>query len=180
MKRVLALVALALVISVSIVAGTLAMYVVEIDDLAEGSVVAKEFILVEGETDTFETNVQIAPGETVDWDFSVRNYDGGIVSETGMDLVFSIDIAGITEGKAIDPLLVTVKDEDNQVVDTKIGTGTITIKDEFPLDEEGQDKSYTVSIEWPWETDGVDDIEYAGEGYGTAITVSVTGTQKEK
>ena len=44
MKRTLVIMFLVLAISTSIIAGTMAMYVVEIDDLTEGSVVAKEFV----------------------------------------------------------------------------------------------------------------------------------------
>ncbi len=182
MKRALSIIALVLVISTSIVAGTLAMYVVEIDDLAEGSVVAKEFILVEGETNTFEENIKIAPGETVDWMFSVKNYDGTVVSETGMDLEFDITLADAEDKTAIVPLVVTVKNEDQEEVgvqEIENGTGTITFTDKFELSEEGQEKTYTVAVEWPWETEGVDDIDFAGTSNGTAIKVSVTGTQSE-
>ncbi len=184
MKRTLLVAALVLAISTSIIAGTMAMYVVEIDDLAEGSVVAKEFALEPGETDTFENNVKIAPGETVDWEFSVKNYDeNDVVSETAMDLDFAVTLADAEGKDAIVPLLVTVKDENEQTVTPETstvqdGSGTITFTDEFLLADQGQEKTYTVSIEWPWETTGVDDIDYAGAGYGTAITVSVTGTQK--
>ena len=87
MKRTLVIMFLVLAISTSIIAGTMAMYVVEIDDLAEGSVVAKEFVLKPGETNTFAEDVEIAPGESVDWEFSVKNYEGGVVSETAMDLI---------------------------------------------------------------------------------------------
>ncbi len=179
MKRALIVVALVLVISVSLVAGTLAMYVIEIDDLAEGSVVAKEFILKPGATNTFAENVKIAPGETVDWTFSVKNHDGGFISETAMDLYFAIDLAASNNKSAIDPLVVTVKDEneDDITLAQDSGSGVWTFTDEFELEEEGQEKTYTVSIAWPWETTGVDDIDYAGSGFGTAVTVSVTGTQ---
>ncbi len=184
MKRTLLVVALVLAISTSIIAGTMAMYVVEIDELAEGSVVAKEFVLAGGPgTDSFEAGVEIAPGETVDWEFSVKNYDGNIVSETGMDLDFKVAIAGTEEDNAIAPLVVTVKDNNNDVVTpgenstyTGTGTGTITFADAFALEPEGQEKTYTVSIEWPWE--GTNDIQYAGADFGTSIKVSVTGTQQ--
>lgn len=179
MKRTLTVVALVLVISISMIAGTMAYYVTTIDDLATGSVVAKEFILLENGTDTFDTGVKIAPGETVDWQFSVKNYDGTKISETGMNLAFTIELAK-ADGKtgAIAPLVVTVTDEGNETVGTTItGTGTITFDDEFPLEDGAQEKTFTVSIVWPWETDDVDDTEYAGAGYGTALTVSVTGTQ---
>lgn len=177
MKRALIVVALVLVISVSLVAGTLAMYVIDIDDLAEGSVVAKEFILEPGETDTFEENVKIAPGETVHWTFSVKNHDGVTISETAMELDFAIDLAAAGEKAAIEPLVVTVKGEnDAEVTLTQdVNSGAWTFTDEFGLGETGQEKTYTVSIEWPWE--GTNDIAYAGAGFGTAVTVSVTGTQ---
>lgn len=179
MKRALIVVALVLVISVSLVAGTLAMYVIDIDDLAEGSVVAKEFILKPGETDTFEENVKIAPGETVDWTFSVKNHDGGTISETAMDLSFAIDLAAAENKYVIEPLLVMVKGEnDAEVTLTQdVNSGAWTFTDEFKLGETGQEKTYTVSIEWPWETEGVNDYDYAGAGFGTAVTVSVTGIQ---
>lgn len=177
MKRALIVVALVLVISVSLVAGTLAMYVIEIDDLAEGSVVAKEFILKPGDTNTFAENVKIAPGETVDWTFSVKNHDEGIVSETAMDLYFAIDLDDAGEKDAIEPLVVTVKDEneDDITLAQDSGSGVWTFTDEFALSETGQEKTYTVSIAWPWE--GTNDIAYAGAGHATAVKVSVTGTQ---
>ncbi|NMB41931.1 MAG: hypothetical protein GX996_08350 [Firmicutes bacterium] len=186
MKRTLLVAALVLAVSTSIIAGTLAMYTVSLPNLAEGSVVAKEFVLKPGETNTFsEEIVGIAPGETVDWDFSVKNYDGEIVSETGMDLEFTVDITDTDENNAIAPLVVTIKDQDKEegqeVVGTKTGTGTVTFTDEdgFEANVSGE-KTYTVSIEWPWETEDVNDIDYAGADYGTSIKVSVTGTQQQQ
>ena len=58
MKKALTIVALVLILSTSVIAGTLAMYTTTIDNIAEGSVVAKEFILVEGGTDTFTKNLK--------------------------------------------------------------------------------------------------------------------------
>jgi DNA modification methylase len=52
---------------------------------------------------------------------------------------------------------------------------TYTFADEFELKDEGQEKTYTVAINWP---DGENDIDYAGADFGTALAVSVTGTQK--
>jgi hypothetical protein len=177
MKKALVLTALVLLISLSLIAGTLAMYVIEIDDLAKGSVVAKEFILEKGVTNTFSDDVKIAPGETVEWEFSVKNYDGQTISETAMGLDFAIELTA-PEGKdLIEPLEVTVIDEDEeQLQTTTTSEGVITFADEFELDVEGQEKTYTVAINWP--SNNEVDIDYAGAGYGTALTVSVTGTQK--
>ena len=81
------------------------------------------------------------------------------------------------EGKElIAPLEVTVFDENNNPVETTTeGATTYTFADEFELKDEGQEKTYTVAINWP---DGENDIDYAGADFGTALAVSVTGTQK--
>lgn len=177
MKKALTITALVLLISLSLIAGTLAMYVVEIDDLAEGSVVAKEFILEEGVTNTFSDDVKIAPGETVEWEFSVKNHDGTAVSETAMDLYFAIELTAPEGKELIAPLKVTVFDENNNPVETTTeGATTYTFTDEFELGDEGQEKTYTVAINWP--SDDAVDINYAGADFGTALAVSVTGTQK--
>jgi hypothetical protein len=176
MKKGLVIVALVLVLSTSIIAGTLAMYTTSIDNLATGSVVAKEFVLLENGTDSFTENVKIAPSETVNWQFSVKNYDGSVVSETAMGLDFNIDVKA-ADGKAmIDPLVVTVKDQNGNVVGTRTGSGPIQYNSSFALDSNGQQKTYTVSVNWP-SNDAVD-INYAGASYGAAVSVSVTGTQE--
>ncbi len=175
MKKIVTIVALVLVISTSVIAGTLAMYTTSIDDLAEGSVVAKEFILTEGGTDTFTRNVAIAPGETQDFQFSVRNYDGSIVSETAMALAFDVDVAAAEGKDLIAPLQIAVKDSSGNTVGSVTGSGRIDFDDAFALNTQGQEKIYTAVITWP---DGSADIDYAGAGFGTAVKVSVTGTQK--
>jgi hypothetical protein len=175
MKKFLTAAFLILAVTTSIVAGSLALYTTRIDDLAEGSVVAKEFVLVEGGTDTFATNVKVAPGETNTWQFSVRNYEGALVSETAMNLAFAVDVQA-TEGKAaIAPLTVTVTNEAGDVLGEAVtGTGTISFGDFFALTELGQENVYTVTVTWP---SGEGDTAYAGAGYGTTVFVSVTGTQ---
>ena len=176
MKRTLLVAALVLAISTSIIAGTMAMYTITIDDLAQGSVVAKEFVLEPGQTNTFAEDVEIAPGERVEWEFSVKNYEGDVVSETAMDLDIAVDIDDAAGKDAIAPLEITIIDEDENVVGQETGTGSIEFDDEFDLDEDGQEKTYKVLIEWP--SDDEVDIDYAGADFGTSITVSVTGTQQ--
>ena len=176
MKKVLVIIALVTVLTTSIIAGTLAMYTTSIDNLATGSVVAKEFVLLENGSDSFVQNVKIAPTETVNWQFSVKNYDGAIVSETAMALDFDIQVAAADGKSMINPLVITVKDQDGNVVGTVTDSGTIAYNSEFTLDPSGQQKTYTVSVNWP-SNDAVD-INYAGSNYGAAVTVSVTGTQQ--
>lgn len=175
MKKTLVLLSLVLAIALSVLSGTLAVYTTTIANLADGNVVAKKFILLENGYDTFKENVKIAPTETVEWTFSVKNYDGNIVSETAMDLDFTVDIAASTDKEAIAPLIVTIK-KGNTVVGTITGTGSIIFDDEFALNEVGQEYTYTVIIDWP--SDDTIDINYAGSGFGTTISVSVTGTQQ--
>jgi len=74
MKKTLITLALVLLLATSVIAGTLAMYTTSIDNLSEGSVVAKEFILTKGGTDTFAQNVKLSPGESEEWKFSIKNY----------------------------------------------------------------------------------------------------------
>lgn len=175
MKKVLVIIALVTVLTTSIIAGTLAMYTTSIDNLATGSVVAKEFVMLENGSDTFTENVKIAPTETVNWQFGVKNYDGAVVSETAMALDFDIQVTAADGKSMIDPLVVTVKDQDGNVVGTVTGSGTIQYNSEFALNATGQQQTYTVSVNWP--SNDLTDIHYAGGNYGAAVTVSVTGTQ---
>jgi len=176
MKKQIITLALTLLLATSVVAGTLAMYTTSIDNLSEGSVVAKEFILSKGGTDTFTQNVKLAPGESEEWQFSVRNYDGNVISETAMDLDFKIDVTSANGKKTITPLVVSVMSSDGEILGTVAANGTIAFDDEFSLNDVGQEKTYTVSVVWPGNDNA--DINYAGSEYGTAVKVSVTGVQK--
>lgn len=176
MRKLLVMVLLISLICVSLVSGTFALYSITLDNLAEGSVVAKEFILLEDGEDTFEQNVKIAPAETVEWEFAIKNYDGNAISETAMDLDIKIDVKAADGKEAIQPLKVSVLNDEGQNVGDLTGVGLIEIDDEFILSDQGQSHTYKVVIEWP-SNDEVD-INYAGHGFGTALNVSVTGTQK--
>jgi hypothetical protein len=176
MKKGLILTALVLMIATSLIAGTLANYTTTIDALASGSVVAKEFILLESGTDTFESDVKIAPTETETWSFAVKNYNGAVISETAMDLDYTISVSASDGKSAIEPLIVSVVDSTNAVVATRTGAGTMTFDSGFSLDAQGQEEVYTVVIEWP--SNDTIDINYAGSGFGSTVSVSVTGMQE--
>lgn len=177
MKKVLLGMALVLAIAISVISGTMALYTTTIDEVADGSVVAKEFVLLENGSDTFKQDVAIAPGEAVNWTFSVKNYDGSVITETAMDLSFKLTISAADEMEAIQPLVITVKDEKGKTVGTQTGTGTISFADDFDLQATGQTHTYTVSIQWP-SSDSDSNYTSANGDFGTAISVSVTGTQK--
>ncbi|HZK42035.1 MAG TPA: hypothetical protein VFD14_03575, partial [Clostridia bacterium] len=65
-------------------------------------------------------------------------------------------------------------DTDEKIIETKDGIGKANITHG---NVESMEKTYIVKVQWPWKTDNVDDIEFAGAGYGSNLTVSVTGTQ---
>lgn len=177
MKKTLTIVALILAITVSLIAGTMSYYYTELEELAGGSVVAKEFVLKGDGEKTFDEAIKIAPGESRQWKF---NFTAS--SETGMDIKVKIDISEPDGLHAIEPLNFTVYenidgDEIRKIdtISTPSGTGTYEI--DLLQNENSLSKVYYVVAEWPWETDNVDDIEFAGAGYGSNLTVSVTGTQ---
>jgi hypothetical protein len=120
--------------------------------------------------------IKIAPLKPLTYQFSVKNYDASIVSETAMDLDFAIDVVAADGKSVIAPLVVTVKNAAGDTVGTVTSNGTIEFADEFELKATGQEKTFTVSVNWP--SDDNADIHYAGAGYGTALQVAVTGTQK--
>lgn len=171
MKRILTIMFLVLAISASLLAGTLSMYTITIDDLAEGNIVAKEFRFVSEGTDSFEQNVKIAPTEEVQWEFSVQNYEDDLITETDLYYRLTFQVEPTENKKAIEPLLVTVKD---QPVDTSEGIGTLDLYGEFLKRDVGQREDYEVKIYWP---STEDDILYAGEGFGTTVKVSAVARQ---
>jgi len=175
MKKLIFLLTLVLIMASSIVSGTLAMYTVSIDNLAEGSVVAKEFIFVGEGTNTFQQGLKIAPTETVQWQFKVKNYENHIVSETDMYYKLTLNVQALSDKNAIEPLTVTIKNSEGNVLNRVNGVGTFDVLGSFPLAVNGQEQDYLVEIYWPG--DGTSDINYAGGNYGTMINVDAVASQ---
>lgn len=175
MKKTIFLSVLILAIIGSVLGGTLATYTIKLDNFASGDVVAKEFIFLKDGEDTFQQNVKIAPTETVIWQLGVKNHDGSKITETDLyyKLVFNVHAA--TGRSAILPLIVTVKDSTGAVVSTVTGVGTMEVLGAFPLSTSPQRAGYTIEIHWPSNTDV--DINYAGDAFGTAISVSALASQ---
>jgi hypothetical protein len=159
----------------SIVAGTLAMYTTSIDNLAEGSVVAKEFVFVGEGTDSFRQGVKIAPSETVRWQFKVKNYEDHVITETDLFYKLTFNVAASAGKSAIAPLTVTVKDLQGNVLNSVTGVGAFDVLGSFPLSENGQERDYVVELHWP-SNDSVD-INYAGGDYGTTVNVDAAASQ---
>jgi hypothetical protein len=175
MKKLLLLSVLVLAIVSSVVAGTLANYTISIDSLAYGTVVGKEFVFIEDGMDTFSNSVKIAPGESVQWQFAVKNYSGSVVTETELYYKLTFKIQASTGKQAIDPLVVTVKDGNDNTVGMLTGTGTLSATGVFQLSNTGQDADFSLQIYWP-QNDSTD-MHYAGSGFGTSITVSALASQ---
>jgi len=175
MRKTLLLSLLALAIVCSITAGTLASYTVTIDLLANGSVQGKEFIFVEDGMDTFEQSIKIAPGETVKWQFAVKNYRENKVTETDLYYQLTFDIHASAGRSAIDPLVFTVIDREGIQIETLNGMGKLVISGSFPLSNDGQSDSYTLQIDWP-QDDAIDGV-YAGTNFGTSILVAGLASQ---
>ncbi|MEG2688305.1 MAG: hypothetical protein RSA24_03970 [Clostridia bacterium] len=174
MKKALVTLALTLVVVSSLVAGTLAMYTTTHDDFANNTVEAKEFTVVTTAEDNFTGNVQIAPGETVKMVFTVNNFKGTTITETEMDLDIKVTLKEAAGKKAIVPLKFSVT-KDSAEVGT-LANGVISIKDNFKLSAIGQTYTYTVVVEWPNGTPEIDN-QYIGSEFGSAVSVSLVGTQ---
>lgn len=164
MKKTLLIVALVLAITTSIIAGTMAYYTITLDELVKGEVVAKEFILEGENTSTHEAKVKIAPGESQKWTFDIKNHKDGAVTETDMDV--TIDV---TTPNTNAPLTIKVELDGSEI------TSGMKIDQLFEANIDAT-KTFTVTVEWPWETKDVNDTVFAGKDLGT-LSVSVTGTQ---
>jgi len=174
-KKTVFILVMVLVVASSLVAGTLAAYTKDIDGLAEGSVVAKGFVFTGEGTDSFTEGVKIAPTETVTWHFGVKNYNGVTVTETDLYYKLTFNVAASAGKQAIAPLTVTVKDGSGSVLNTVTGTGTMDVLGVFPEALAGQSANFVVEIFWP--SDDSLDIGYAGEGFGTTISVDAAASQ---
>ncbi|MDD3540794.1 MAG: hypothetical protein PHG57_05995 [Eubacteriales bacterium] len=174
MKKTLLIVALVLAITTSIIAGTMAYYTITLDDLVKGEVVAKEFILEGENTSTHQESVKIAPGESLEWTFNIKNFDANdAVTDTDMDVTIDVDLQDLVEVNDI-----TVPLEVSYTLDTSVVASEDGTFSKLFTAGENATKTLTVTVEWPWETEGVDDIDFAGQNLGT-LSVSVTGTQSE-
>ncbi|KPU45913.1 cellulose binding domain protein [Oxobacter pfennigii] len=175
MKKIIFALLLVLTMATSLVAGTLAMYTTSIDNLADGSVVAKEFVFVGSGTDSFQHGIKIAPTETVRWQFKVKNYENHIITETDLYYKLTFNVNASAGKKTIQPLVVNVKDSGGNILNSVAGIGTFDVIGSFPLSESGQERDYTIEIYWPGDKNT--DINYAGSNFGTTINVDAVASQ---
>lgn len=173
MKKILPALLLILAIASSLLAGTIAFYTTSVD-IAAGSVTAKEFIFLGDDSQSFTHNASIAPSETVDWSFTVKNYEDSLITETDQYYKLIFSVTGAEGKKPIEPLVVEVVDGAGKVRNSFTGPGNFEILDKFPLETKGQSHSYRVVLHWP---SGNNDTAYAGNQYGSAVTVKAIASQ---
>ncbi|MEG1647120.1 MAG: hypothetical protein RR374_07185, partial [Clostridia bacterium] len=148
------------------------MYTTTNDNVANGSVEAKEFTVVTSAENSFAENIQIAPGETVKMVFTVNNFDGATITETEMDLDIKVTLKAATGKTAIAPLKISVTKEGVEGTVGTIANGVVSIKDNFKLLTTGQTYKYTVVVEWPNGAPEIDN-QYIGSKFGSAVNVSL-------
>ncbi len=175
MKKIITISLLILAIVSSLLAGTMAYYTTNLD-IATGSVTAKEFIFLSEEVHSFQVNEKIAPSETVSWSFKVMNHDDlTAVTETEQYYKLTFDVTAADNKSAIEPLVVTVKDNGGHILYTVTGTAVFDLFDSFTLNGDNQTREYLVEMHWP--ADGTNDSAFAGSNFGTAIKVSAVASQ---
>ncbi len=174
MRKLILTTSLILLILVSFLTGTLAIYSKTIEIDTPASVIAKDFIFVADGTESFRSDVKIAPTETVTFQFGVRNYEGTAVSDTAMRYELLINV-GPSPGKtAIGPLIVRVKDEWDHILNSVTCTGVLNVSNVFPISGVGQRHAYKIEFFWPSTTN---DIDFEGDAFSTQINVTATATQ---
>lgn len=175
MKKLILILSLVLILLTSFLTNTLAIYTKTVEIEGPGNVIAKDFIFIADGTDDFQKTVKIAPEETVTFSFGVQNYDGVIVSETPMSYDVVINVSAAAGKEAIGPLVVTLKDIENNILGSLISTGVLNITDVvFPLRAEGQRHDYIIEVTWP---STENDIDFQGDNYQTQLSISATATQ---
>ncbi|MCX7615686.1 MAG: hypothetical protein N2Z65_08030 [Clostridiales bacterium] len=177
MKKALLTTILIFAISVSLLAGTMAMYQTTIET-AEGSTIAKQFYI--GKTETAIMSVKLAPTESAELPFSIVNFQNDITTEVDMDLTVTINV-GSPEGKQpIDGLHIDIYAEDGtHMGDTVIRKGetSFTVEKAF-LANVASTRTYKVKAYWKnGEVSDAVDTQNAHNQNTTIFSVTVTGTQ---
>ena len=167
MKKTLILSALALAISSSLVAGTLATYTKTTTPI-EATVTAKQFYI--NHSNIANPTIKLAPGEKSSWKFTINNSENGIVTETDMDLKLDLKLFG---EKQLKGLTVELYDADaKKVVATQPvenNEAKVFIKRAFNANE-AKSKNFELRVV-------CDQSTQIQNGAETDIVVSITGEQ---
>ena len=176
MKKTIALFALVLCILAGLVSGSLALYTKDIDNIGNGSVVAKKFVLTAAGSDGYVANAPIAPTETVTAAFTVSNFEDAYITEVDMDLEITVTVKAIDGKGAIPYVRAELYDWEGTKVGTiENGVGVINFKADKAFTAKDAE-TLTFELRFYWESHD-DDVEYQGPQYGNMYSVKVTGTQ---
>lgn len=167
MKKAIILTIAAVLVVTSLVSGVFAAYKTQIDNVSNGIVTAKDFVLVSDDVQNFEANAKIAPGESATAKFTLSNFESDRVTETAMSVTVTI-----TRTSEIVPLTITLKDMDGKEIVLTDGNDNGSLTIEFEAGKK-QTVEFTVTVAWP-DTDN--DIDYINKS--ASYTVSAVGVQK--
>lgn len=174
MKKVILIAVLILLVVSSVVTGTLAIYSIKLDELS-GDTVAKQFAFsTTGDDRYINSDIKIAPCETVDYLFKATNYqtagNSKIISEVNMLATFKVSMnhminkdGTLTEVTPIKYLIASLYDADTNVklFDMNLTDGISTTPDEFSIKFTANttaERNFKIVITWvPHE----DDILYS-------------------
>lgn len=181
MKKILITVILILAVTASLTTGSLALFETKITVDSNMTVASKEFIFTaDGDGDQYNSNVKIAPNETVELNFTYRNFSGNTVSELPERIESVLTVTAPT-GSPIEPLTYEVVklDESGNVAlsygfaaQSTGGERILKFTDFFMKESFAESKFYRLIIRWP-STDH--DNDYAQSS--NHITLNVTATQ---
>lgn len=175
MKKKLLLVVLALAILTSLTAGTLAVYTRTVTKTA--TVEAKKFAFsVEGSIEDGNSTINLAPSESMDYNFSITNVDeNDAVAEIALEYRTTITFSGATA--AMPGLTVKLYKDNAEYGDYSVpGQITFTTQSEADVEFLGQ---YVVRCTW---LDNDDDETQTAKGAAkvsvqSGLTVSVVAEQ---
>ena len=166
MKKKLLLVVLALAILTSLTAGTLAVYTRTVTETEQ--VQAKKFAFSAAGSIAGNRNaIKLAPTESMDYNFSIANFDeeGGAIAEVPLQYDVTIDFAAAAG--SMPGLEATLYNGTTEIASSVNGVITYTTTS---VADVSFDQDYTVTLTW------IDD-EASDEGHTTAGKNKVTFAQ---
>lgn len=172
MKKTLLMGAMALAIVTSMVAGTLAVYSKNFD--FSGNVAAKKFY-VNASSQVESPNIELAPGETAEWEFEVTNTDGSVISAVDMSTGITVSLPD-----GFKDITVTLKDSEGTVLGsgTADASGKIEVAGADFVANTARTDAYTLEFKWDGSKDDANDTSLGEAATSSPFTVTVTGTQK--
>jgi hypothetical protein len=172
MKKTLLIILAVILIGSAVVYDSLAVY--STTETLTAEVGAKRLVLSLEKSTGFDRPFKIAPTESVEFIFTLANYEGSNVTEVPIDATVTVSVKSAQGKNPIGNLTATIYKNDEKLADINLinGEGWFTFERYLGLDEELD--TYMVVIYWP---SCNDDIKYMGDGFGNIVEVKATGVQ---